>query len=110
MCLRNLTLLGPAVILASAGAAQARDLSYELVNASGAAVVDVYFAPVTNRNWARADLPDPLLQPGGVANVTMSGPATGCNFDLKFVLASGDQALRRVNLCDLDSYTFEAQR
>ena len=109
-CLRPLLLALPiACLLASAAAAQpARDPSFEIVNASGRIVFQLFANAVTERDWGRDHLGAGTLRPGQSFQVRLP-PEGGCLTDIRVVFQGGAAfERRRVDTCTERRLVIEA--
>ncbi|WP_439817623.1 hypothetical protein [Zavarzinia sp. CC-PAN008] len=85
--------------------ALAEDLQFSFVNATGAAVTEIYISPVGVDSW-EDNLVSSALAPGETGTATIADGRSVCEYDIKTVFDDGDTAeSRNVNLCELGTYT-----
>jgi hypothetical protein len=88
-----------------AGAA-AGDLDFTLTNKSTYTIKEFYTSPATMEGWGDNALGGVLLPPGGTGTVTIAGGADQCLYDMKFVIATGEEYIdQTIDLCKTGQYT-----
>jgi hypothetical protein len=86
-------------LFATATAQPARDPSFEIVNASGRIVFQIFANAVTERDWGRDHLGAGTLRPGQSFQVRLP-PEGGCLTDIRVVFQGGAAIeRRRVDTC-----------
>lgn len=96
-----------ALLLALTAPAMAQDMAYELVNNSGATLMEVYTSPADVGVWEEDILGADVLPSGTSATVTIADGRTQCDYDIRMIFDDGDMLEDRVNICELGSYTIE---
>jgi len=93
------------VAIAGSLPAIAQDASFELENAGGTAIREVYVSPSSSGQWGRDVLGAGVIQPG--ASQRIRPFAQECIFDVRVVWAGGaNEERRRQNLCQISRMTF----
>jgi len=83
----------------------AQDASFELENAGGVAIREVYVSPSSSGQWGRDVLGASVIQPGTSQRIRPF--AQECVFDVKVVWAGGaSEERRRQNLCQIARMSF----
>lgn len=97
------------VALGWSGAAlaqQGSNPSFNLMNRSAQAIVEVYATPVGMGRWGPDRLTRYLVAPGQVFPLRLPGNGA-CLYDLRVVYADGHpEERRRVNTCEMDAIAF----
>lgn len=82
----------------------AQEISFDLHNETGVALVEFYASPTSADDWEEDILGMDVLAAGESATVTIGGDR-GCDYDLLFVFADGDELVDSDNLCEISEYT-----
>jgi hypothetical protein len=83
-----------------------RDRRVNVVNASSQVLRELYASPVTSSSWEEDMLGSSVLTPGQSIRATIDNGTNACHYDLKVVMASGQQHVRRnVNVCVVSQWT-----
>ena len=88
--------------------AQAKDLKFELINASKSTIKAFYVSPTKSNDWEENILEGQTLAPNETMDITLSDYNT-CKFDMRFEF-KGDRLGTfedTQNICELSSYTVE---
>lgn len=108
MRVRRILVAGAALawmILAGSLPARAQDASFELENAGGVAIREVYVSPSSSGQWGRDVLGTGVISPGGSQRIRPF--AQECIFDVRVVWSGGaSEERRRQNLCQISRMTF----
>ncbi len=94
-----------ALLMALAAPALAQDMEYELINNSGATLMEFYSSPSDVGVWEEDILGADVLPDGSSVSVTIADGRTQCDYDLRLVFDDGDVLEDSVNICELGSYT-----
>ncbi|NCO85302.1 MAG: hypothetical protein GW886_01560 [Rhodobacterales bacterium] len=94
-----------ALVLAFAVPAKAQDMDYELINNSGATLMEFYSSPADVGVWEDDILGADVLPDGSRASVTIADGRAQCDYDLRLVFDDGEVLEDTVNICELGSYT-----
>lgn len=93
------------MVVAGSVPARAQDASFELENAGGVAIREVYVSPSSSGQWGRDVLGSGVIQPG--ASQRIRPFAQECIFDVRVVWNGGaSEERRRQNLCQISRMTF----
>lgn len=95
-----------AATLALATPAAAQEIAFDLVNDTGVTLVEFYASPVTVDTWEEDILGMDVLESGMVAEVVIEGDR-GCDYDMLFVFADGDELTDTLDLCEVAEYTLQ---
>lgn len=86
--------------------ARAEDLSFTLINDTGAAVMEFYLSPADVNEWEENLLGDDALSAGDSTEVLVADGRLTCVYDIKTVFKDGDEVDDRgIDLCELGAYT-----
>ncbi len=88
-----------------AGAATAQDLVFQLINQSGATLVEFYASPTDVDVWEEDILGADVLLSGYRLPIVIADGRAQCGYDLRMVFADGSALEDTINLCDTGSYT-----
>lgn len=93
-----------AAALLVAAPAAAQQIVFTLNNETGVDLVEFYVSPVSEESWEEDLLGADIMPAGQSAEVTIGGDR-GCDYDLKFVFADGDELIdEAINLCEVGTY------
>jgi hypothetical protein len=99
--------LAAAVVLVAAPVS-AQEIVFVLNNQSGVDLIEFYASPTSVDTWEDDILGADILEAGAQAEVTIEGDR-GCDYDLKFVFADGDELTDTADLCDTGEYTLTTE-
>lgn len=94
-------------VLATASAAMAQDVAYQLTNVSGFTVMQVFTSPANADDWGDDILGVNVLESGTTSTVYIMDNSDQCVYDILFVFDDGDEMSDQINICELASYTIE---
>ena len=107
-------LLSAATLLALSVSAHAeeKNLDFTLNNATGYDIKAVMVDPESSNQWSGNILQDPTLKNGEGSEVTFSGEASTCNWDLRVDWADDYQpvAWKGLDLCNISEITLKYDR
>jgi hypothetical protein len=85
--------------------------SFELVNATGAAISELYVSPTKSKTWGKDILGNHTIENGEAWKITVPQSKGRCNQDLKIVFADDSDAVwENFDLCDLARITLTYDR
>ena len=96
------------VLTALAVPAHAQDVSYEIVNNSGLALMEFYTSAADEGSFGEDLLAAQVLASGETTTVTIPNGAATCDRDLRILFEDGSEMYDRVNVCDTASYTLSS--
>lgn len=99
--------IAAAVVLCAAPVA-AQDIAFVLNNQSGVDLVEFYASPTSVDTWEEDILGADILEAGTSVDVSIEGDR-GCDYDLKFVFADGDEMTDSTDLCDAGEYILTSE-
>ncbi len=93
------------ILTALAVPAFAQDVSYEIVNNSGLALMEFYTSVADEGSFGDDLLAAQVLASGEATTVTIPDGGANCDRDLRILFEDGSEMYDRVNVCDTASYT-----
>ena len=101
-------LAGAAMVAFAAGAANAEDLEFELINDTDYDIVEFQVSATAERTWSSNLMPRGYVLPAGNSiDVEIEDGRRHCEYDIKAVFDDGDEVVEfDVDVCDLGRYTF----
>jgi len=103
--MRHFTFSAGLLCAALAAPAFAGDVQFDLINNSSSDLQEMYISPVDTDTWGEDILGTDVLAVGESGVVTIAGVTEVCDFDLRFVMTSGDELEREANICEMASFT-----
>jgi len=97
-----------AVVVLCAAPVAAQEITFVLTNQSGVDLVEFYASPTSVDTWEEDILGADILASGAQAEVSIEGDR-GCDYDLKFVFADGDELTDTADLCEAGEYTLTSE-
>ena len=97
------------LVVASVSTAFADPRDFELVNASGRDIAEIYVAPSNMDDWGDNLIPDGKVLPNGnkVPIAFQRYTEGDCYYDVKVITTDGGEGeLNQVNLCETTTVTF----
>ena len=89
--------------LAFAGAAQASDADFKLINKTGYQIDSVFVSQARNNSWGSDIMGRDAVPDGAAVNITFPHGGGACNFDIRVVYNDGDKAdFTNVDLCQYE--------
>lgn len=101
-------LLAVAIPFVMAGAAQADDLTFTLVNKTSEVLTHFYTSPVGVDKWEEDVFADQVLGSGESIEITIADGRSVCEYDMKFEFEGSDKLEATTDtqdLCELGTYT-----
>ena len=98
----------PASVATSAPVADSgtKDRRVMIMNMSSQPLLQLYASPVTSDNWEEDLLGSGVLAAGASINANIDNGTSECSFDLKAVMADGQEHIQRaVNVCAISQWT-----
>lgn len=94
-----------ALIASAAVPAMAEDLAFTLINNSSAKLVELYLSPHNEKQWGDNILNGQTVDAGTQGTVNVTDGKTVCDYDLRFVMDTGNSAEATQDLCQLETFT-----
>ena len=98
----------PASVATSAPAADSttQNRRVMILNSSSQPLLQLYASPVTSDSWEEDLLGSGVLAAGASINANIDNGTAECSFDLKAVMADGQEHIQRaVNVCAISQWT-----
>ena len=97
-------------LLVSAGLPAAADFPYEVINNSDLALMEFYASPVGDSSWGEDLLTVHVLRSGAAETFAIIEVGRQCEYDLRFIMENGKEAVDTADLCEASSYTIKDAR
>lgn len=95
------------VAMVAAGAVQAQDLEFKLVNKTSSPLIGFYVSHVGTNDWEENLLQGAMLDTDYEVQVVIQDGRTTCDYDIRGEFEDGDTVEERdLDLCELGEYTF----
>ena len=101
--MRSLILTAALTLLAAP--AFGEDLVFTLVNDSSVTITEMYVSKHSSDQWEENILGDTTVDAGTQSEITIADGETTCDYDMRFVVATGEVHEVNQNLCELATYT-----
>lgn len=101
-------MLALALVVSSVSTAFADPRDFELINATGKPIIQVFVAPSNMDDWGDDILGTGILPAGNAVTIKFARFTEGnCYYDIKVVVDTGGEGeLNQVNLCETTTVTF----
>lgn len=101
-----LKMVAPAVLLFAGSPALAGKQDFDLVNATGYTIAEVYVAPSSSDEWEEDVMGRDILEDGETVAISFAPKEKTCQYDIKVVWDDGDEAFwKGFNLCTVSEVT-----
>ncbi len=102
-----LRMAAPAALLFVAAPAYSVGIQdFDLVNATGYTIYEVYVAPSSSNEWEEDVMGLDILEHGETVRIRFAPRQKACNYDIKVVWDDGDEAFwKGFNLCTVSEVT-----
>ena len=102
-----LKMVAPAALLfAGASALSAGKQDFDLVNATGYTIAEVYVAPTSSDEWEEDVMGRDVLENGETVTINFAPRQKACSYDIKVIWDDGDEAFwNGFNLCSVSEIT-----
>ncbi len=102
-----LKMAAPAVLLFAAAPAYSVGIQdFDLVNATGYTISEVYVAPSSSNEWEEDVMGLDILEDGDTVTIEFAPRQKACNYDIKVVWEDGDEAFwQGFDLCTVSEVT-----